>query len=104
MCQIKFKILGTNFQNLRSNLHIGSFVQEGVQKRKDSSFTVINNKDKQQILTFKRLEPANVWHENVWNDQKSYHLSLDFRVNRATKTHLIKIKIKVQTAQKWELS
>ena len=27
---------------------------------KDSSFTVMNEKEKQQILTFKKLEPANV--------------------------------------------
>ena len=31
-------------------------------KPKDSTFTVINNKEKQQIFTFKKLETANIWH------------------------------------------
>ena len=35
--------------------------QPAVQKTKDSSFTVINDKEKQKILKFKKLEPANLW-------------------------------------------
>lgn len=31
------------------------------QKRKDFSFTVMNRKEKQQIPTFKKQEPADVW-------------------------------------------
>lgn len=31
-------------------------------KLTDSSFTVINDKHKQQIITFKKLRPGNVWH------------------------------------------
>ena len=29
---------------------------------KDSSFTIINEKVNQQIITLKKLEPASVWH------------------------------------------
>ena len=38
-------------------------------KPKGSSFTVINDKEKQQILTFKKLEPANghfCFKKNCW--------------------------------------
>ena len=40
-------------------------------KPKDSSVTVIPDEEKQQILTFKKPQPANVSHfclENDWND------------------------------------
>ena len=32
------------------------------QQSKDSSFTNINDNEMQQICTFKKLEPGNVWH------------------------------------------
>ena len=32
-----------------------------IPKLKDSSFTITNDKEKQQIITFKKVEPANVW-------------------------------------------
>ena len=47
-------------QNWR--LQIASFVQPTVQNPENSSFNVVNNKDKQQISTFRTLEPVNVWH------------------------------------------
>ena len=31
-------------------------------KHKDSLFTIINDKAKEQILTFKKLQPEYVWH------------------------------------------
>lgn len=40
-------------------------------KPKEYSYNVINGKEKQQSLTFKKPEPANVLHflwENDWND------------------------------------
>ena len=46
-------------------------------KSKDSSFTVRNDKEQQQILTFMKLEPANLWHfclKNDWNYQNSQQL------------------------------
>lgn len=46
-------------------------------KPKDSSFTLINDKEQQQILTFMKLEPANLWHfclKNDWNYQNSQQL------------------------------
>lgn len=36
-------------------------VQPTVENPKDSSFTITNEKDKQKILTYKKLEPANVF-------------------------------------------
>lgn len=43
-------------------LQTASFIQPAVQDPKTLSFTIINDKEKQQILTFQKLEPANVWH------------------------------------------
>lgn len=37
---------------------------------KDSSFTNINDKEKHQIFTYKKLQPANVWHFCLRNDWK----------------------------------
>lgn len=42
--------------------HMNTFIKYKVYERKDSSFCIINDKDEQQILPFKELEPANVWH------------------------------------------
>ena len=103
MCQIYFKILCTNFQGLKWNLHTGSFFQEGVQKPKSSSFTVINSKEKQQILTFKKLEPANVSHCCLlkWL-KRSKEFSIKFRFSSEPSDQ--NISDKIQTAQKREVS
>ena len=37
-------------------------------KSKDSLFTVINDKERQEILTLKKLELAYVWYFNLKND------------------------------------
>lgn len=50
-------------------LQVASFVNR--QKPKDSLFTIINGKEKQQILKFKKLQPANVL---AWNITKAMTL------------------------------
>ena len=45
-----------NSQNPEWHLQIASFMQPTVQRPKDPLFTAINDKEKQQILTFKELE------------------------------------------------
>lgn len=43
-------------------VQIAYFVQTTVQNISESLFTIINDIEKQQILMFKKLEPASVWY------------------------------------------
>lgn len=49
-------------------------------KPTDSSLTIISDKEKHAILTFKKLEAANVWHfvlkNDDWKNQSDYQIRL----------------------------
>ncbi len=68
--------VGTNsnspFPRAQSDVFKSFYLLRQQYNIKDSSFAPINDKDKQLILTFRRLEPANVWHFCLKNDN---HLS-----------------------------
>lgn len=55
------KIVSVSAPNIE--YHLGSSSEP-----KDSLFTIINEKVKQQIITFKKLEPASVWHFGLEKD------------------------------------
>ena len=49
-------------------LQTAAFVQKN--SPTPTLFTLMNDKEKQQILTFKKLEAVNVWHVWMTNDWK----------------------------------
>ena len=50
------------------NLMLCDFLLSNSPKPSDSSLAIINAKGTQRILTFKRLESANIWHVPLKND------------------------------------
>ncbi len=45
-------------------------------KQKDIFFIIMYNKEKQQILTFEKLKPSNIWHLCLKNDFHTYLFSV----------------------------
>lgn len=86
----KMLIAHHNFPEPKLTSSKGFFCPTNIPKPKDPSFTIINDKEMQRILTFKKPKPANVLHfclKNDWNNLSIITIELIFFL--LTKNQLI---------------